>query len=113
MRSRLLASTLCAIVGFTVVITTAIASPLQVGKAEMGSEWVHGAAGLLLVITLDQFAGDWKGYTGDSKRGWGTFAEDDLLYIERRDEKEGRWYEGSGNGKSEVQQRTGELILEP
>ena len=114
MTPRLVAFTLWAFVGLTVVITPVIASPLQIGKTEMGSEWVHGAAGLLLVITLDQFAGDWKQYTGDLKQGWGVFAEDDLLYIERRDEKvEGRWYEGFGNETSEVQPRTGEVIPEP
>lgn len=101
---------LCAILGLTVVITPAIAAPLQTGKHEVD---LWGGPNLLLVITLDQFADDWKRYTGDSNKAWGAFAEDDLLYIEGRDDNvEDRWYEG-GSGKSELQERTGEVSQEP
>ena len=102
---------LYALFGFTVVIAPAIAAPLQTGKHEVG---VWGSPNLLLVITLDQMADDWKRYSGDPKPAWGVFAEDDLLYIEGRDDNaENHWYEGSANGMNEAHQRTGEVIQEP
>ena len=61
------------------------------------------AAELVLVLNEDQFKGKWKQFKGELKKKWSDFTDDDLLYIEgRQDKLDGNIQERDGDRTVEV-----------
>jgi uncharacterized protein YjbJ (UPF0337 family) len=57
----------------------------------------------ILVLNEDQLKGNWKQFKGELKKKWANFTDDDLLYIEgRQDKLEGKIQERYGDRKEEV-----------
>ncbi len=63
-----------------------------------------GTQGTVLpVVNQDQLAGKWKQFTGELKRKWAEFTDDDLMLIEGRiDTLEGKIQERYGDRREEV-----------
>jgi uncharacterized protein YjbJ (UPF0337 family) len=92
------------LVGVGMSVTAVAASPMS-SSAWHQNELSISNTGVpfVLVLNEDQFKGKWKQFKGELKKKWGNFTDDDLLYIEgRQDKLEGKIQERYGDRKDEV-----------
>ena len=91
--------------GLTVVSVVGVAMTPMPASAWHQKEFSGSrpAAELVLVLNEDQFKGKWKQFKGELKKKWSDFTDDDLLYIEgRQDKLDGKIQERYGDRKVEV-----------
>jgi uncharacterized protein YjbJ (UPF0337 family) len=92
-------------VGIGMCVVTIAASPVS-SLAWHQKEVSISSTGVPIVMVLneDQLKGKWKQFKGELKKKWGNFTDDDLLYIEGRNDKlEGKIQKRYGDRKDEVQ----------
>ena len=92
-------------VGIGMCVVTIAASPVS-SLAWHQKEVSISSTGVPIVMVLneDQLKGKWKQFKGELKKKWGNFTDDDLPYIEGRNDKlEGKIQDRYGDRKDEVQ----------
>ncbi|MDR4473789.1 MAG: CsbD family protein [Nitrospira sp.] len=87
---------------------TLVGLAITAGAGSGTAQAENGAAGVrtgaaTAVVNQDQFEGKWKQFTGELKKQWGEFTDDDLLAIEGSvDKLEGKIQERYGDRREEV-----------